>query len=132
MTVIRMSFVFLIVAFFAMAEKPLKIIGGSPLGLPCDPSIEATRQVGCMTEDQLGWLAFVEGEAAAYRGVLTYRKTDGSEATATVIVEASGMGVDALAFRVGRFWPEGNQFVSLEVTALKAVATVRHAPTEKK
>lgn len=98
------------------AEEPLQIISSTPLGLPCAGVIT----VGCMPDAQQGWLVLVKGDGIAFVGRLTYTDSTGKERTEMAMADYG-----ALAFRVGRFWEQGNKFVSLEVTALKAAGTVR-------
>ena len=107
-----------------LSAQPIEILSSTPMGLPCG-GVETPRVGGCMPDDQVGWMVMVRGSAPVYRATLTYRKPDGEKATATGIVESSGLGIDAIVFRVGPFRDGGNRFASLEVLALKEGAKLR-------
>ena len=105
---------------------PIEITSSTPMGMPCGGISTVISTVGCMPDAQCGWMVVVRtGDAAAFAGKLTYTDADGKEQTATVTAAATGE-YTALAFRVGVFRPgTGNRFVSVEVSSLKASATVR-------
>jgi len=105
----------------AFAQAPIDIVSSTPLGMPCG----GTQTLGCMPDAQCGWMVVVKtGDAAAFAGKLTYTDAAGKEQTAGVTAAATGE-YTALAFRVGVFRAGGNRFVSVEISALKASATVR-------
>ncbi len=105
------------------SAEPISVVQSSPMGFPCSG---IATPLPC-NENQNGWLVVVKGDAAAYRGVLKYRDTDGSEKTETVVaatvqldqVEPEKRGSYAsLAFRIGRFLPSSD-FLGVEITALR-------------
>jgi hypothetical protein len=118
---IRIVSALLILWGCAFAQAPIDIVSSTPLGMPCG----GTQTLGCMPDAQCGWMVVVRtGDAAAFSGKLTYADAEGKEQTATVTAAAAGE-YTALAFRVGVFRNGGNRFSSVEVSALKASATVR-------
>lgn len=105
----------------AFAQAPIDIVSSTPLGMPCG----GIQTLGCMPDKDCGWMVVVRtGDAAAFAGKLAYTDAAGKEQTATVTAAATGE-YTALAFRVGVFRNGGNRFVSVEISALKASATVR-------
>jgi len=118
---IRAVSILLILWGCAFAQAPIDIVSSTPLGMPCG----GISTLGCMPDAQCGWMVVLKtGDAAAFAGKLTYTDAEGKQQTATVTAAATGE-YTALAFRVGVFRAGGNRFVSVEVSALKASATVR-------
>jgi len=118
---IRAVSILLILWGCAFAQAPIDIVSSTPLGMPCG----GISTLGCMPDAQCGWMVVVRtGDAAAFAGKLTYTDADGKQQTAIVTATATGE-YTALAFRVGVFRAGGNRFVSLDISSLQPVATVR-------
>lgn len=118
---IRIVSALLILWGCAFAQAPIDIVSRGPLGMPCG----GISTLGCMPDKDCGWMVIMKtGDAAAFSGKLTYTDAEGKEQTAIATATATGE-YTALAFRVGVFRNGGNRFVSVEVSSLKASATVR-------
>jgi len=109
----------------AFAQAPIEITSSTPMGMPCGGLTGGLSTVGCMPDAQCGWMVVLKtGNAAAFAGKLIYTNNEGNAQESAATTAATGE-YTALVFRVGAFGNRGNRFVSVEVSSLKASATVR-------